>query len=171
MLKNLRKMNKKEKQTDIQNNSENLTEEKIENKTQPLDEVEKLLSGYTEKATINEPLNTGDLNKKTRGRPKKEVSQENDSKIIPDSALISGSLMLILIDLLIPNLIAFLNNRFSKKKIKALKLQMTDKQKEELSPVADAAAKQWMLQASPTSVLLVALLGIYGVNFMMLQSE
>lgn len=132
----------------------------------PETEINELLKGYTKKMTIEEQPEEKEPPKKKRGRPKKQEEQE-----IKDSSLISGALFLLLIDLAIPSLMCFVNNQFSKDKMKAKALKLTKEQKEELSPIADEAVKQLMLKASPLTVLVVSLVGIYGLNFFMLKSE
>jgi hypothetical protein len=75
------------------------------------------------------------------------------------------------IDLAIPNLISFVNNKFSKKKVKTKSMQLTEKQKNELEPFANEAAKQLMLKGNPVNVFIIALFSIYGLNFLMLKNE
>jgi hypothetical protein len=130
-------------------------------------EIDNLLSGYTETPIINEPVETG----KKRGRKPKESQPIPEEPQILDSAAISGSLLILLVDLLIPNILVFANNRFSKKKMKASKLQMTAQQRNELEPLADAVAKQMALKSSPLAVLIISMVGIYGVNFIMQKGE
>ena len=83
--------------------------------------------------------------------------------------IISGALLITLIDLLIPLLIVALNNQFSKQKIKAELLQMNEKQKSTLAPVCDSVARQINLTGNPVVILLVSLVGIYGMNFLMIK--
>jgi hypothetical protein len=131
-------------------------------------EIDNLLSGYTETPIINEPVETG----KKRGRkPKDQSPPVNEEPKIMDSAAISGSLLILLVDLLIPNILVFANNKFSKKKMKASKLQMTAQQRSELEPLADAVAKQMALKSSPLAVLIISMVGIYGVNLIMQKGE
>ena len=138
------------------------------NKNTPEVEIDDMLGQYTDGYTIDpeqapEPTQPEDT-KKRKGRPKKEV--------IPDNAIITGAVLVLLIDLFIPNVIAFLNNRFDKKnKIKATTLMLSKEQRVELEPISDLAAKQMMLQASPVTLFFVSLIGIYGINFMMLKNS
>ena len=80
-------------------------------------------------------------------------------------------MFILLIDLILPNLVAMINNQFSKTKIKASRLQMTAKQRQDLEPMADAVAKKLMLKTDPMTLFFVSLLGIYGVNFMVLKAN
>lgn len=141
----------------------------MEQKTNPENEINDLLKGYTKKMDVETEVEQ-EAPRKKRGRPRKE--KEPDT--IEDSNLISGALFLLLIDLAIPALLSMANNMMVKdkrKKIKAKTLKMTKEQREELAPIADEAVKQLMLQASPLAVFLVSIIGIYGLNFMMLKSE
>jgi hypothetical protein len=114
--------------------------------------------------------------KETRGRKpgsgkRKQAFEEPPPTQLQASDLISGTLLLMFIDLAIPNIISFVNNRYSKKKIKAKAMQMNDKQKSELEPFANEAAKQLLIKGNPVTVFIIALAGIYGLNFMMLKNE
>ena len=141
-------------------------------------EINDLLSGYSEKIQVDEgaamDYEVSKQPKGKRGRPKKEEPlQTGQPTQIEGEALISGAVMLMLIDLALPNLISFANNKFNKKgkKIKASDLQMSEEQRRELEPVADQVAKEMMLKASPLSVLIISMIGIYGINFMMLKAN
>jgi hypothetical protein len=144
--------------------------------TSGINEVNDLLSGYTEKVIIDTP-SAQDAEKKKRGRPKKGEQDKtpqgtfSDPNVMPENPIISGSLMVLLIDLILPNVICMINNKVSKKKIKANLLMMTDEQRKQLEPVADQVAKEMSLKANPLTVLIVSMIGIYGVNLMMLKSE
>ena len=140
------------------------TNEEIKNEN-PNKEIDEILKGYKKKITIEneEPEEP----KKKRGRPKKTEPEPE----IQQSSLISGALFLLLIDLAIPTILSFVNNKVSEKPIKAKQLKLTKDQREELAPIADEAVKQLMLQAQPLTVFIISLLGIYGLNFMMLKSD
>lgn len=142
-------------------------------------EINDLLSGYSEKIQVDEgaamDYEVSKQPKGKRGRPRKDEPLQNSGgpTQIEGEALISGALMLMLIDLALPNLISFANNKFNKKgkKIKASDLQMTEEQRRDLEPLADQVAKEMMLKASPLSVLIISMIGIYGINFMMLKAN
>lgn len=136
------------------------------NKTEtPESEINELLSGYTQKVTVeNDEEKQQEPPKKRRGRRKKEPE-------IEESSLISGALFLLLIDMAIPALLVFVNNQLSQEKMKTKQLKLTKEQREEIAPIADEAVKQLMLKASPLVVLIVSLVGIYGLNFLMLKNE
>ena len=135
------------------------------------DEIYDILSGYSEKITIDEPAaiqnEKGKRGRKSKNGVNTEVNQ------IAESPVITGALMMMLIDLALPQLIAFANNKLNKKgkKIQATALQMTPEQRKELEPVADQVAKEMMIQANPLTVLIISMIGIYGINFMMIKNE
>lgn len=83
--------------------------------------------------------------------------------------IITGALLLMLTDILIPGLIVVINNQFSKDKIDIEKLQMNEKQKKTLEPVADKVAYYIKISANPLVIYLIANIGIYGLNFLMLK--
>lgn len=103
-------------------------------------------------------------------RARKGIVKNDTETMTLDSELLSGALFLTLIDLIVPSIIVFLNNKVSKKKIEVDQLSLTPKQKAELERVADAVVKKINFNGSPVTLLLVSLLGIYGVNFMALKS-
>lgn len=127
-------------------------------------EIQDLLGGYKETLQVEEQT---EQPKDKRGRKKKLVEPEQPPEM---PSLISGALLVLMIDLIIPNIIVFANNKITKEKIKAKDLQLTNAQKNELQPVADEVAKTIALQANPLIVLVVTLLGIYGVNLMALKT-
>lgn len=145
----------------------------------PESEINNILSGYTEGFTF-ENTNESDepsvfdslpdeakpdfeMPKKQRGRPKKEKN------VVVSGEILSGAMFLMLIDLTIPFLISVLNNQFSKTKIKPSDLQLSEKQKAELSPLADQVAKELNIEGNPIAIFVISLLGIYGLNFAMLK--
>jgi hypothetical protein len=131
----------------------------------PENDIDSLLAGYTQKVTVDEEPEQKEPKKK-RGRPKKQAEPE-----IQDSSLISGALFLLLIDLAIPTLLSFVNNKAGGKPVKSKQLKLTKEQREELSPIADEAIKELMIKASPITVFFVSLIGIYGLNFLMLKTD
>jgi hypothetical protein len=133
----------------------------------PLNEIDSMMGEYKEAFQVNEETQGIQDTEKKRGRPKKGF----EKNIIKDDPIITGSLLIILIDLVIPNIMVFANNKFSKKKIKTSDLMLSNEQKKELEPFADAAANQMMLKGNPIYMLIVCLLGMYGVKLMTLKAE
>ncbi len=145
-------------------------------------EIKSNLSEYKEEINFSEPIiETPEqpVKKETRGR--KPGSKNKRAELLEPAAqptpgtlqasdIISGALLLMFIDLAIPNLLVFANNARSKKKIKAKALQMTDEQKRQLEPFANEASKQLLLKGNPVQVFLIALISIYGLNFIALKN-
>jgi len=130
-------------------------------------DIEDMLSGYKEDLQVSdEPQQTG-----KKRRSKKKVENEPEKQPTEMPSMISGALLILMIDLLIPNVIALANNKFTKDKVKASDLQLDTKQKNELEPIADEVAKTIALQGNPMTVLVVTLLGIYGINLMALKTK
>lgn len=101
-------------------------------------------------------------------KPNRKVKTSFTPSPLPttlNGSILTGALFITLLDLLMPVLIAGLNNRYSKQKIKASDLSMNARQRNELAPVADAFLKQANLEANPTITLLVGVIGIYAGNY------
>jgi hypothetical protein len=91
---------------------------------------------------------------------------------ISGNLIISGALLLMFIDMVFPVLISLANNRINKKtQVKPEQLRLTEEQKTQLIPLADAAAKNITVTANPFAVLGVALFGMYGANFISAINE
>ena len=90
---------------------------------------------------------------------------------IPANSIITGAMLIMLIDMLIPLLITAINDKVSKQKIQAEQLQLTSNQKKELAPICDDVAKHLNLSANPMVLLTVSLVGIYGINFMVIKQQ
>lgn len=111
-------------------------------------------------------------NGKPRKRPAKNAPPSSLPSTLPASSLIDGGLLILLMDILFPLVIMFLHNRFAKAgKISVESLQLSDKQKADLKPVADAAAQRLTLQMNPVWLLVVSMGGIYGINYMTARLE
>lgn len=130
------------------------------NKNEP--EIENILSEYQD-----EPVIEGQETKKeTRGRKRKSKFKTT----VEGKEIISGFLLLLVIDIIFPNIIMFVNNKFAKEKIKSKGLQLTKEQRNELQPIADEVAKEIMLNASPILILTLALGSIYFTNYLSLKN-
>lgn len=147
-----------------------------------INEIDNILLGYKTEAQMNETLQVDEqepVKVETRGRKKgskfkKEPDQQTAAKDITGGELISGAIFLLFIDLAIPNLLCIGYNAINKKKKKKLSpksMQLTSSQRSELEPLANEASKQLLIHASPLTVFLVALAGIYGMNFAMLTAS
>lgn len=144
-----------------------MVKEVKEPKTEGLKEVNDLLKGYTEQLQV-EP----EQPEKKRGRKKKgEINEPELPNDMGINSIISGALLIIMIDLIIPNIIVFANNKLTSSKIKIKDLQLSKAQKDELIPLADEAAKKIALKGDPMTVFFMSLIGIYGINLMSLKAN
>ena len=110
-------------------------------------------------------------NKAGQLRPSMKHKASSPEKMeLQGSSLIDGALFIMLIDMLFPLIITALNNKFTNSKIKLEDLQLNDKQKKDLTPVADEVIKKLSLQANPVWLLVIAMSGIYGINYMAAKS-
>ncbi len=87
-----------------------------------------------------------------------------------NSTLITGALFIMLVDLVLPMIIAFVNNQVSKVQIEASSLGLDDKQKKDFEKLADEVVKQFNLQANPAVILAVSMGGIYMMNTVLQRS-
>jgi len=83
--------------------------------------------------------------------------------------LITGALLITLIDVFIPMLIVLINNWISKEKMKYDLLSLDEKQKSLLSPLADKVVAQLRISGNPSLLLLFAILGLYGIKFITIK--
>ena len=154
---------------------DNLDTSEIVHKTTDDKNVSDFLRGYTENMTIK--------NNKERFREYEEEEKESDQpqertppkkEVTVGGELITGTMFVALIDTLAPLMITFLNDKFSKTKltkddIKRMKLNA--QQKKELTPVCDEVVKYLDITENPIVILVISLIGIYGVNYMMIIQE
>lgn len=109
-----------------------------------------------------------------KGQPK-PVSK-NKAPIPPPttiqaSSFLTGAIFLTLLDIFVPTILVGLNNMTSKVKMKYDGMKLTDAQKKELEPVANAVLKEVNLNASPALLLGIAILGSYLPMFLVARSE
>lgn len=103
-----------------------------------------------------------------KGQPAPAPIQNNSLAV---STLITGAMFITLIDLLFPLCIAGLNNLFNKVKIDPEKMKMSTAQKNDLTPHGDAVARELKLSGSPTVLMLIALTGVYGFQYMVTLNQ
>ncbi len=85
--------------------------------------------------------------------------------------VLSGTLFLTLIESIMPLVIGILSERFDNKKVDVKKLKLTAAQRKELEPICDAVVKQMNVKSNPIVLLVISLLGIYGLNYMALRED
>lgn len=104
-------------------------------------------------------------------RPARKGQAISKPTEIKASSFLTGAILISMVDMLIPMALAGLNNWRSKVKINADDMKMTDAQKKELDPVATAVLQELNIQASPTLLMGVMMVGIYAGNLMLLRSD
>ena len=79
--------------------------------------------------------------------------------------LISGYLLLVVVDAVIPEVIVFLLRRFGKRTdVKATQLRLSEDALKKLEPLADAAAAKLLVGMDPVTLLAVSMSAMYIVN-------
>jgi hypothetical protein len=145
-----------------------------------VNDIDKLMSEYKTEIQVDTEA-AQEFAKGKRGRKKGQkagmTAEEATKDIIGEpvnidsNPIITGGLLILLIDLVLPNIIAFANNKFSKtKKIKATDLQLSEDERKQLEPLAEQVAKEMSVKANPLTVLIVSLVGMYGMKLMMQKS-
>lgn len=139
-------MNENAVNSDMQQNNE------VENDNSYFD----VLTGYTaEPEHENEQPQQQTEQTQQQNEPEASTTGLNTSWV-------TGYILLLVLDVAIPNLLAFLI--FRKKKIDITKIQLTPKQLRELEPIADQAAKYLNLQINPLLVLIASMGAMYMNN-------
>lgn len=130
---------------------------------QKSEEIKSFLSDYQEDMTI--------------------TKEDSDEKILDNKEpaenvtvslggeLLTGAMFITLVDSVIPMIIGFANQKYGSTKIDIKKLKLSASQKKELGPVCDEVVKQWEVNADPTTILIISLVGIYGIKFMQLVDD
>lgn len=98
------------------------------------------------------------LNASFEGAEQLKSEQPNVNKV-----LISGTMLLIICDALFPSAIVFFYKKVKKSTttVKAKDLRFSKEEKDELREVADAAAKQLLMEASPLSQFVISMTAVY----------
>ena len=93
------------------------------------------------------------------------LDQKTQSEV---SALINGAMLLMCIDFIAPGvilwLLKFVDPKY--KQIKAAKIKLTKDEKKDLEPLADAVAKQLLLNISPMAAFTILITFAYGSKIM-----
>lgn len=145
------------------------------------DDISKYFEKYNKAATVENVQNSpGDMpaneskpfisikdteSPKTEEKPKRRRKKKIENQII-SGEILSGALFLTIVDMLLPMLIAVVNNALSKDKIKGKDLSLTQTQRNQLEPIADSVMKQIELNTNPVLILILSMGGLYGMNYM-----
>lgn len=107
-----------------------------------------------------------------RGRPKGSTKKAppippdqfkpQETKPLFVGALMSGTMLLIVIDLFLPMIIAGLNNKYNHKKITMRDLKLPAEVKSELAVLSDQVIKSMNLQLNPVWLFAFSLIGSYS---------
>jgi hypothetical protein len=162
----------KEMLSELDKQLSNYTALEVEDETSENDETEEK-EDFTDKSDPDLYYQSG----KKRGqlRPKANdklgVTIRNETKVIKGNNLLTGLMMLTFIDLIFPLVITVVNNRFTKKSIKSHQLKLSKTQKNELTPLADEVVKMLDIEANPLHMLIISMIGVYGLNLMEARNE
>lgn len=100
---------------------------------------------------------------KKRGRKPGGKNRPKDEPL--ESDFITGAVFLMFVDFIIPELIAIINNKFSKKeKVDANLLRLTSEQRKQVEPIADNAMNAIKWKMHPGIILGVTMVGCYAMN-------
>lgn len=149
------------------NNKEIKVEDKINNPTQ-VNNTETIMP---EKRKRGRPKGVKNKDKTTELNPNNGEDSNislNISEYKPDNTeppgsvntaqYISGSLLIMVINLVIPNILVFLIKRYKKKsKITAKHIRLNKEEKDELIDLADEAAKHMSMHLNPVTLFFVAI--------------
>jgi hypothetical protein len=105
------------------------------------------------------------------GQKVKSQDTESNQNPVLQSDMLTGALFLLLVDTFLPLIIVSANNALSKKKIDIEQMQLTEKQKKNLEPLADKVAQYINLNVNPIWLFTFAMLGIYGINYSVLKNK
>ena len=135
-------------------------------------ELDNLLKSYTHKTVIDNSLEDQQNSEVNTDKPKRRGRRKKIEPVIISGELLTGAMFLTLIDMLFPMIIATINNTIDKKKqVSAQSLKITQTQKNELEPIADAVMKEIQIKANPVYILIASMLSIYGMNFLKAKYE
>jgi hypothetical protein len=119
------------------------------------------------KITDNNPLDLSEFKKVEISSDSPNPAEVNASKYL------TGSLILIMIDAVLPTVIVkimgMINPKY--KSIKTKQIKLSKEQKEDLEPLANEVVKTITVNMSPTSAFVVCLSLIYGSNILILADN
>lgn len=116
---------------------------------------------YKKNLSVNDNINLSEKNNIDYEELKIDDSLkdgENKINISEKNNLITGYLLLLVIDLFIPSLLAFL---FKKRGIKKEDLKLTQNEIKDLGPLADEVAKELTGKISPLTLFVLSISGVY----------
>lgn len=143
--------------------------------------------GFTKSMSTSAPVDTGlvdivptdDAPIKKRGRkpgqknkPKEPIASQSEptDTTIPADLVLTGAMMLMFFDFIIPAGLVFLNNKSSKSKISMKQMQLTDDEKAKLEPLADKVVQQMQINISPVTALILGMVVVYSTKFLVIKN-
>lgn len=94
-----------------------------------------------------------------------DVSVKDEKRTIKTDSVLTGMMLITIIDLIFPLVVTVMHNKFSKKvKIKVNDIKMSKTQQNQISDLADQVVQQLDIQANPVHMFFISLAGIYGLN-------
>ena len=142
--------------TDILNDFMNLPVPEVPAKAEEVPEKKKSIITIGKETSPN-----GVKKKRGRGRPRKEPVEEVPTQII------SGDLLLMLVNVVLPRVFSMLHNmavKDQKKHISANDLKLDDDEKKELKILADKAAKEVGFQGDPLTAFAISVIALMLVK-------
>lgn len=104
-------------------------------------------------------------------KPKLKYVHSQEETVI-DGELLSGALFLTFFNMLLPMLFCLLHNWVSKDiKLKPESMELPEKTLNKLAPTADKVVRQIQLSGNPTTVMILTMLGLYGMQMVMARME
>lgn len=98
--------------------------------------------------------------------PTSDPEPEEAPRPEPKPHLVTGYLLLILVDTIIPLGLAFVGPKITKKPVTVRELKLTPDEKASLKELADAAAEQLNVNVPPLTMFLITCTMIYGSKLM-----
>jgi hypothetical protein len=141
-------------------------DEYLGNYQKPLDIVES-----ANDQTQEDPSWKGNPNYYQTGKKKGQLKKPYKEEMEITGDLMDGAMFITLVDMVLPMLICLGNNAISKIKVEPDKLMLTEKQKNQLAPLAEQVVKRLSVKADPTILLCVSLFTMYGVQFYSIRHE
>lgn len=162
---------------------ENETPEQVEitENEQPENELDEREAAFARLESIpdetDEPIKTFNVDENVQTvnvkKPRKPREKKNGSPEF-STFQVEGYMLLLLVDLILPSGIAFVFNMFEKdksKKIKASEITLNEKQREDITPIADAAAQSLSMKMNPLTAFFVMSSLSYAFNVFMLKES
>lgn len=98
---------------------------------------------------------------------KKAIEEQKESTFQPSqNQIISGAVIIVMIDIIIPAAASVVASRFFDKELPAEKLKLTDTERKDLIPLADGAAAYLKLEVNPVAAFIITLISIYTAKIL-----